>query len=429
MRWSRRFARLSGMPSPTTSHRLPFHYGWLIVLAGALVLFACFGLARYAYAMLLPGMQAGLGLRYDRLGLIGTANFSGYLVSVLLAPRALRRVRPRPLIVCGLLLIGLALLGIACSTAFWQVALLYTLAGLGGGFANIPLMLLVTYWFHRARRGTALGLVLSGNGGGIVLSGLLIPFLNRLYGVQGWRIGWLVLGGCCLAVAGVAALVLRNSPAELDLEPVGQPEACTPAQFVSHEQRRNGLILVLLGMVYLAFGATFMIYGTFIVTSMVREHGLSEALAGRYWSWVGMFSMFSGIIFGGLSDRIGRKGGLALVLLVQTAAYLLVGLKLGGPWLVLSIVLYGLAVFAIPTIMTAAIADYLGLARAASAFATVTLFFAAGQVVGPGLAGVLARASGSFSHAYLVSACLTLLACGAALSLPRTTPRPGGSPR
>lgn len=406
------------MPHTTPSQRLPFHYGWLIVASGALVLFACFGLARYAYAMLLPGMQAGLGLPYDRLGLIGTANFSGYLVSVLLAPRVLRHMRPRPLIGCGLLLIGLALLGIAGSTAFWQVALLYTLAGLGGGFANIPLMLLVTYWFHRARRGTALGLVLSGNGAGIVLSGLLIPFLNRLYGAQGWRAGWLVLGGCCLAVAGAAALFLRNSPTELGLEPIGQPDACKPEQFVSHEERQSGLILVLLGMVYLAFGATFMIYGTFIVTSMVREYGLSEALAGRYWSWVGICSMFSGIIFGGLSDRIGRKAGLALVLLVQTVAYLLVGLKLGGPWLVLSIVLYGLAVFAIPTIMTAAIADYLGLARAASAFATVTLFFAAGQVAGPGLAGMLARASGSFSHAYLVSAGLTLLACVAALALP-----------
>ncbi len=82
--------------------------------------------------------------------------------------------------------------------------------------------------------------------------------------------------------------------------------------------------------------------------------------------------------------------------------------------------MYGLAVFAIPTIMTAAIADYLGLARAASAFATVTLFFAAGQVAGPGLAGMLARASGSFSHAYLLSAGLTLLACVAALALPHS---------
>jgi hypothetical protein len=42
------------------------HYGWIIVATGALVLFACLELARFAYRMLLPGMQAGLGLAYDR---------------------------------------------------------------------------------------------------------------------------------------------------------------------------------------------------------------------------------------------------------------------------------------------------------------------------------------------------------------------------
>ncbi|MDD2501881.1 MAG: YbfB/YjiJ family MFS transporter, partial [Geobacter sp.] len=55
------------------------HYGWVIVAVGALVLFSCLGLARYAYTMLLPAMQSGLQLSYDRMGLIGTANFSGYL--------------------------------------------------------------------------------------------------------------------------------------------------------------------------------------------------------------------------------------------------------------------------------------------------------------------------------------------------------------
>jgi MFS family permease len=162
-----------------------------------------------------------------------------------------------------------------------------------------------------------------------------------------------------------------------------------------------------------------MIYGTFLVTTMVREYRFSEATAGFYWSWVGLFSLFSGVLFGGLSDRIGRKWGLALVLLIQTVAYVLVGLKLDGFWLVASIVLYGSAVFAIPAIMTAAIAEYLGLARAAASFATVTLFFAAGQSIGPAVAGILARSSNSFSSAYLLAALLTLLAGLIAISLPK----------
>jgi len=412
------------LPQPRISPFPKIHYGWIIILVSFMVLFACFGLARYAYAMLLPAMQSGLQLSYDQTGYIGTGNFIGYLFSVLLVPLTLRRIKPRTAITAGLLLISLSLLAISRSTAFLQVFCLYTLAGIGGGFANIPLMLLVTYWFHRAKRGRALGIAIGGNGAGIVLAGVLIPYLNQSFGAAGWRIGWLTLGSICLVVTVIAGTLLRNSPLELGLEPIGEPEKSQAEQFASHQRTSDAGLLIRLGLIYATFGATFMIYGTFLVTTMVREYDFSEATAGFYWSWVGLFSLFSGVIFGGLSDRIGRKWGLVLVLLIQTVAYILVGLKLDGFWLVASIVLYGSAVFAIPAIMTAAIAEYLGLARAAAAFATVTLFFAAGQSVGPAMAGLLARSTGSFSSAYLLAAMLTLLGGMAALSLPRTTPLP-----
>ena len=179
------------------------------------------------------------------------------------------------------------------------------------------------------------------------------------------------------------------------------------------------MILLRLGLLYLVFGATFMVYGTFIVTTMVKEYGFSEARAGLYWSWVGFFSLFSGVGFGALSDAIGRKRGLALVFLVQTVAYLLAGLKTGSVGLVVSVVLYGLAVFAIPAIMAAAIGDYLGLSRAATSFATVTIFFAAGQTIGPACAGLIAGTTGSFTSAYLFAAVLTAGAAFFALSLPK----------
>ncbi len=60
------------------------HYGWVIVVTGFLIIFACIGLARYAYTMLLPSMQSELGLSYDRMGFIGTGNFCGYLLAALI---------------------------------------------------------------------------------------------------------------------------------------------------------------------------------------------------------------------------------------------------------------------------------------------------------------------------------------------------------
>ena len=107
------------------------------------------------------------------------------------------------------------------------------------------------------------------------------------------------------------------------------------------------------------------------------------------------------------------------VFTVQTVAYLLAGSGIGTPALVASVVLYGIAAFAIPTIMAAAVADYMGLSRAAAAFSIVTFFFAVGQTIGPGAAGIIAEASGSFTTSYLCSAVLTAAALVFALFLPR----------
>ncbi|PLX95253.1 MAG: MFS transporter [Desulfuromonas sp.] len=398
--------------------RLPFHYGWVIVLCGILTLFACLGLARFAYGMLLPGMREGLGLAYDQMGYVSTGNFAGYLISVALAPLVIRRFKPRLTITFGLLLIACCMMGISQSNSLQTTLILYVLTGIGSGFANIPVMVLVSHWFRRERRGRAAGLMVVGNGVAIVFSGFFIPYLNQQFGAQGWRFGWLSLGLIALLIAVIAACLLRNDPAELGMEPLGAREEISVDNLTKPEPANGGRIIVWLGLLYLVFGATYMVYGTFIVTTMVEEYRFAESSAGMFWSWVGFFGLFSGVLFGALSDRIGRKGGLVAVFSVQTVAYLLAGSGIGTPALVASVVLYGIAAFAIPTIMAAAVADYMGLSKAAAAFSIVTFFFAVGQTIGPGAAGVIAEVSGSFSASYLCSAALTSAALLFALFLP-----------
>lgn len=395
------------------------HYGWIIAALGFLIIFACIGLARYAYTMLLPSMQAGLGLPYDRMGFIGTGNFCGYLLAVVLAPGLIRRYQPRAVIGGGMALITVALLLLGRSTGFYMPLALYFLVGMGTGFANIPTMALLSHWFRSSKRGTAAGLMIGGNGAAIVLAGFLVPALNRGFGSDGWRIGWLLLGAIAMVVTLLAAVLIRNQPADLGLEPVGTVSPVTAIQPERSERQGDGALLARLGMLYLAFGSTFMVFGTFIVTTMVRDYGFSEAQAGHFWSWAGLFSLFSGLAFGFLSDRIGRKYGLALVFVVQTCAYLLAGCRPESHVLLLvSIIFYGFAVFAIPAIMAAAVGDYLGQSRAAGAFATVTIFFAVGQTVGPATAGVIARNFGSFSSAYLLAGLITAAAALYSLLLP-----------
>ncbi len=146
------------------------------------------------------------------------------------------------------------------------------------------------------------------------------------------------------------------------------------------------------------------------MTALVSEHGFTEAGAGALWSWVGGLSLLSGPVFGTLSDRLGRRAGFMTVFAFQALAYFLV-----APWLpdgavYLSIVFFGVVAWSIPSIMAAAVGDYLGAARAAQAFGFVTFIFALGQIVGPAIAGILAEASGSFTGSFYLASALAVLA-------------------
>lgn len=398
------------------------HYGWFVVAAGTLCIFAGLGLGRFALGMILPSMGASLGLSYSQMGLISTANFAGYLLAVLLCGRLSHRFGARKLIGFALLLAGGSMLCIGMSRQLFFIILLYMLTGMGSGMSNVPMMSLVSAWFASRLRGRAAGFIVIGSGFAILISGQLVPWLNGPDGA-GWRLSWLVLGSTVFLAAVVCYLVLRDRPQDLGLQQVGSglaPDAGLGR--VSFEQERvRPRIIYHCAAIYFLFGFTYVIYATFIVTAMVQERGFSEAAAGGFWSWVGLLSLFSGPVFGVLSDKLSRKAALMMVFTIQSLAYLLVAVNLPGLFLYLSIGFYGIVAWSIPSIMTALITDYVGPHRTVSVFGFITFVFGIGQIAGPYLAGVLAETSGSFAGSFYLASVLAVL--GALLSA--ALPRPG----
>jgi MFS family permease len=388
------------------------HYGWIIVLTGAAVLFSCLGLGRFSLGMLLPSMGHSLGMNYSQMGLVGTGNFAGYMLSVILAGIAARAIGARKTIVIGLVLVGGSMILIGQARNFLEVLSLYVATGIGSGLANIPMLGLVSHWFTRSNRGKAAGIILSGNGIAIVFAGLFVPWVNTSSGDEGWRTSWLTIGVISLAVAAVAAIFLRNEPEEKGVMALGQTEPLSESaqQGSGKERERNKWTMVHLGLIYALFGATYAVYATFIVVTLVDERGFGENTAGMFWAVVGALSIFSGPIFGSLSDRLGRKTGMMLVYLMFTICYALVAMDLPNQALYVSIGVFGLTVWSIPTIMSATVGDYKGPAQAVQALGFITLFFGFGQITGPAVAGFIADTTGNFSFAFWLCAALSLLA-------------------
>jgi MFS family permease len=386
---------------------LGLDYGWVIVATGTLTIFASLGLGRFALGMILPSMGSGLGLSYAQLGYLGTANFVGYLAAVLVAGPLAARLGSRLLISLALLLAGASMLLMSRAATYAGLVALYGLTGFGSGASNVPMMALVARWFEPARRGRAAGFVTIGSGFAIIGSGKLIPYVNAVAGAEGWRTNWMVLGLCVTVVAGVALALLRNAPASGTARPAGRASA---AHAPSPADAPRSRAVWLLGGLYAIFGFTYAIYVTFIVTMLVREKGLSEAVAGQFWSWVGLLSLLSGPVFGTLSDRLGRRRGLVIVFTVQTLAYALAAADLPVSSLYLSIGFFGVAAWSVPTIMIAAVGDCVGAERALGAFGVITFFFGIGQIAGPAMAGALAQRTGSFSSSFFMAAALAAAA-------------------
>ncbi|HOT83690.1 MAG TPA: YbfB/YjiJ family MFS transporter, partial [Candidatus Defluviicoccus seviourii] len=83
----------------------------------------------------------------------------------------------------------------------------------------------------------------------------------------------------------------------------------------------------------------------------------------------------------------------------------------------LSVVLFGVVAWSTPSIMAAAVGDYMGAAHAADAFGTVTVIFGIGQIIGPALAGVAADHFGGFAASFGLASVLAMAALCLALLL------------
>ncbi len=399
----------------------PIHYGWFIVAAGTLCVFASLGLGRFALGMLLPSMGEALGLTYSQMGFISTSNLIGYLIAIIFCSRLSRRFGPRKLIGSSLLLVGLSMLMIGMASNLYLITFFYILTGMSSALANVSIMALIPAWFVSSKRGRASGFVVIGSGFAIMLSGQLVPFLNNLY-ANGWRISWVVLGLLVLVAAFICSLVLRNKPEDKGLQPFGEtqaPQHRTSALPVIKPVKKSSRLILHCAAIYFLFGFTYVIYATFIVTTLVEERGLSEAVAGNFWFCVGFLSLFSGPVFGTLSDRFGRKAGLMLVFTIQAMAYLFIGLQLPDIFLYLSIGCYGIVAWSIPSIISALIGDYVGTGQTVTMFAFITFIFGIGQVAGPSIAGMLAEMTGSFATSFLLAACLAITAVFLSMMLPQ----------
>ncbi|MGE3271834.1 MAG: MFS transporter [Chloroflexota bacterium] len=194
-------------------------YGWLIVLASALGMFATGPGQTFTVAIFVDPIGASLGLSKTAVSTAYTIGGTLASILVLQAGRLIDRFGTRRSMVGIGVVFGLTCAAMSTVSGMIGLVIGFMALRIGGpGALSLASTILPTRWFVR-RRGLAMGLVMLGVG----LSQAVLPTGTQLLvEAVGWRTAWLGLAVMVGVLVIVPALLLvRDRPEDMGLEPDG----------------------------------------------------------------------------------------------------------------------------------------------------------------------------------------------------------------
>lgn len=358
------------------------------------------GICRFAYSLLLPDMRASLGWSYATAGFMNTANAIGYLAGALIASTVIRKAGLFGPLWYATWACVASLVICAFSGDIVVLSLARFLAGVTGAIAFIAAASLATTiaQAHPARLGVLMGLLYTGPGIGIFVSGLVAPFLLEGLGPGSWWIAWGVLA----ALASVMTFALILARAEPSRTSAAAAQVALPIR---------SIWIYLTG--YALFGAGYIAYMTFMI-AFVRDAGGGALAQSAFWTVIALGAFASPYVWSRVIGRSKGGGGTAIVAAATSIGALIPFFSDGQVPLAISGALFGVAFFSVTSSTTAFVRANYPPQLWPKAIALMTIAFGLGQIVGPVVTGAITDAFGSLRYALAISA--AALALGAAIS-------------
>ena len=389
---------------------------WL-ALALSLGAAVSLGVTRFAYGLLLPPMRADLGWSYAMAGFMNTANAMGYLLGALLMPRLLQRFGPTPMVLGGAVLarVFMGLSGFFTGAA--PLLLQRLLAGIASAlvFGAGGLLAARLAASETQRSGFLIGLYYGGTGFGIVVSALLVPAVLQAASEQphGWAWAWWALAGVCVLACAVLVWPARalarlgesaNTAVAQQATPETRLELKSESMPSSKSERRfawRDFSFALAG--YALFGVGYIGYMTFVI-ALLREQGASGEAVTLFYALLGGAVLLSSRLWAGLLDRF--KGGQSLAILNALLGFatILPALTASWPVVLASGLLFGGVFLSVVASTTALVRHNLPPSAWGAGISVFTAVFAAGQIVGPTIVGMIADGPGGLARGLVFSA-------------------------
>jgi sugar phosphate permease len=430
------------------------YYGWIVAGVTFLTLLAAAGVRSTPGVLIVP-LEHEFGWNREVVPAAVSISLLLYGFSGPFASALMDRFGVRRIVLFSLVSVAA---GVGLTTVMrnsWQLDLLWGLVvGLGTGSMAMTLgAYIATRWFVQ-RRGLVMGLFSASSATGQLI---FLPLLASLVVLHGWRAASITVSAVALAMIPIAALLMRNDPAEIGLRPFGAPAGDGPVpdvpRFAAAEQGpaqaaaeapravrpinpavaavraltdsmgvRNFWLLA--GSFFVCGASTNGLIGTHLIPASM-EHGIPEVTAAGMLATIGVFDLIGTVCSGWLTDRWDSRYLLCWYYGLRGLSLLFLPYALGTSFAPMAAfaVFYGLDWVATVPPTVRLTADIFGRQRVGVVFGWIFASHQLGAATAAFGAGALRTWFGTYQGAFMGAGLLCLIASGLVMRI--TSPSRG----
>ena len=181
---------------------------WIVLAFTWLALLISF-VDRLAWSNLALDASRALGVGMAAVGAFVTAFYIGYVFSNAVLGFATDRIGPRIILGTGLAVLGALTFAFGLARSFIAGVCIQAAMGIASGVDYAAGVKLISTWFNKQQRGSALGIYLTATSLAVVVANGAVP---RLAGRWTWRGAYETLGAATIVAGIISLLLMRNAP-------------------------------------------------------------------------------------------------------------------------------------------------------------------------------------------------------------------------